>query len=103
MGDIARQAGVRPPLPLVGGEVAATGLVAGNLPLIHEPNPIPPPEASPVPPRQLAGIKADGKSAERSSSAVDLYERAIREAEHAQEDSQQAAARKLSVFMLPSL
>jgi hypothetical protein len=87
LGEIARQAGVRPPLPASG--TASTGATGqGQIPILHEPIP------SPVPavPSYASGSQNghNGKTAERSSSAIDLYERAIRDAERASDEEEQA-------------
>ena len=92
LGEIARQAGVRPPLAVDGqGEATASGAAAyPQIPILHEPTPSPAPVIDRRFLDQPASLAKEGRAAERSASAVDLYERAIRDAERASEEDQQA-------------
>lgn len=84
LGDIARQAGVRPPLPVTAGSVAAD-----EIPTVREAIPAAVTGGSTGPSGQMASVRNGSKAAERSSSAADLYERAIQQAERASEAEQQ--------------
>ena len=89
LGEIARQAGVRPPLP--GGEgkkstpkvSIASGTAVANPPVLHEPSPISATPTGSIDTVTGVTAQAEERTAERSASAVDLYERAAREADAA--------------------
>ena len=88
LGEIARQAGVRPSLDL---EKALSGIASGTavvrVPQIHEPSPIMGTSSNST--DTATGLEiassvylAGGeRSSERSASAIDFYEKTVREAE----------------------
>lgn len=98
LGEIARQAGVRPPLPegdtkKSSSKVSiASGTAIANPPVLHEPSPVV--ATSPGSVNTEVEAAAEERTAERSASAVDLYERAAREAD--------AASKKGAIHKTPA-
>jgi hypothetical protein len=89
LGEIARQAGVRPPLPDGDNKKSpqkvniASGTAVSGPPILHEPSPISATPTGSIDTVTEVSAQAEERTAERSASALDLYARAQREADAA--------------------